>query len=103
MSRRYQDLNCGNCEFALTREIDQLAAHRARAAGVAVPHLHCRLYALPVAKQSDDFCGQHSEAQLLRNLDLADQVAIAVVRQLQEPTAREAVIDRMRPKHREGS
>lgn len=100
--RRYDPLNCGNCAFALQRTLDEVAAGRARAAGVAVPQLHCRLNPLPLAVAPTDFCGQHSEAQALRQLDLADVVSLAIVKQLQEPSARDTAISRLRTHTRTG-
>lgn len=105
MAQRRDLLNCGNCEFGQRRhgggspEETEAAEARAAFAGHPVPPIHCLRHPVPIAKRPEDACGDHSELMALRDLALADMVAIAVVKQMQEPTAREAVLDALRRKH----
>lgn len=74
-------LACGNCDFALARHADEALAAKAEAAGHPIPPLHCLRFPTPVAKAPLDLCGDHSELIARRQLELADMVALAVVKQ----------------------
>lgn len=78
---RHPLLSCGNCEFARGRHADPEQAARAEAAGTPIPRLHCLRNPLPIAKAPDECCGDHSELILRRHLDLADMIALAIVKQ----------------------
>lgn len=79
--RHHAQLNCGNCEFALVRHSDPELQAKAEAAGHPVPQLLCLRNPLPVAKRPEDCCADHSELIARRNMELADMVAIAIVKQ----------------------
>jgi hypothetical protein len=52
------DERCGICRFYRPRNMDQAAAERARAAGVAVPEGHCRRYPQHLATPAGEWCGE---------------------------------------------
>lgn len=85
--KRHPLVNCGNCEFARARHVDEAAEARAEAAGHPFPPVLCLRFPQPVAKGREECCGDHSELMARRDMDLADMIAIAMVKQQRVPSA----------------
>lgn len=79
--RKHDLLHCSNCEFAFQRHGDPELLAKAEAAGHPVPPLQCLRNPEPVPKRPEDCCADHSELIARRNMELADMIAIAIVRQ----------------------
>lgn len=88
MFKSHPLLSCGNCEFARGRHADADLLAKAEAAGHSVPELHCLRYPVAVAKRPDEACAEHSELIARRGLELADMIAIAIVKQQHEDAPR---------------
>jgi hypothetical protein len=50
---------CATCRFYQTRDIDPVAAERARAAGHQVAEGECRRYPQTMRKLAGEGCGEH--------------------------------------------
>lgn len=77
-------VSCATCEYARSRHADAAAAASAAAAGTSIPELHCLEGPIPVAKRPDEACARHSELRMRDRLDLADMIALAIVKQQRE-------------------
>lgn len=51
--------NCGGCRFYKTRDIDPLAAERARSAGIQVAEGMCCRYPQSIRKLPWESCGEY--------------------------------------------
>lgn len=83
MHGRTPPLECGNCEYWLSRHVaaglSQEAAaqahERALAIGSPIAEGRCHRYPQPVPKQRGESCGDHSELEAQRRAELAAQIA----------------------------
>jgi hypothetical protein len=49
---------CGRCDCYQRRDLDPVAAERARQAGFVVGKGHCRRFPLPTVKDESDWCAE---------------------------------------------